>query len=49
MVYEKTGNRQVAAELTIKFWPNMHSFTASGEAITENTLLVNVPELITGK
>lgn len=49
MVYEKTGNRQVAAELTIKFWPNMHIFTASGEAITENTLLVNVPELIAGK
>jgi hypothetical protein len=48
MVYEKTGNRQVAAELTIKFWPNMHSFAASNVATTGNTLLVNVPVLIEG-
>lgn len=46
LVYEKTGNRNVASQLTIKYWDNAESFTASGERVTANTMLVNMPEIL---
>lgn len=46
MVYEKTGNRQIADQLVIKFWPDMESFTASGETVPVGGLLVNAPAII---
>ena len=46
LVFELTGNRQTADQLTIKHWPDMESFTQSGEAMTNSVLLVNLPEII---
>jgi hypothetical protein len=46
LVYEKTGNREIANQLSIKYWENAESFATSGEKVTENTLVVNVPEII---
>ncbi|MCS3795379.1 hypothetical protein [Niastella sp. OAS944] len=48
LVYEKTGNREVANSLIVKYWENEESYKASGEQVTTNTLLVNMPELISG-
>lgn len=47
LVFEKTGNRETANQLTIKHWESAEQFAASGERITPNTLMVNVPEIIT--
>lgn len=46
IVYEKTGSREVANQLTIKNYENQQSFLASGEPVNESTLLVNADELI---
>jgi hypothetical protein len=46
LVYEKTGNRDIASQLTVKYWDNAESFSASGEQVTANTLLVNMPEIL---
>jgi hypothetical protein len=46
LVYEKTGSREIASQLTIKYWNNAESFSVSGEQVTANTLLVNVPEIM---
>jgi hypothetical protein len=48
MVLEITGDRKTAEKLTVKQWPNMESFTGSGETVTKSGLLVNVPALIEG-
>lgn len=49
MVFEKTGNRQIADQLTVKYWPDIESFNASGEKLTPDVLLVNAPALIAEK
>jgi hypothetical protein len=46
LVYELTGSRETANQLTVKDWDDAESFSRSGERVTENTLVVNVPELI---
>jgi hypothetical protein len=46
LVYEKTGNRETAQQLNVKYWKNAAEFANSGEQVTESTLVVNMPELI---
>lgn len=46
MVFEITGNRKTAEQLTVKHWSDMESFTKSGDTLTTDILLVNVPDLI---
>lgn len=46
MVYEKTKNRKIADQLTIKYWENADSFSKSAEPVNENTLIVNATEII---
>lgn len=46
MVFEITGNRKTAEQLVVKHWPDAASFSASGETVTGNVMLVNVPALI---
>ena len=46
LVYEKTGSREKAGQLTIKYWDNQEAFSASREQVTPGTLLVNVPEIM---
>lgn len=47
IVYEITGNRKMADSLVIKTGPDIQSFTGSGKAVTDSTMLVNMPALIT--
>jgi hypothetical protein len=49
MVFEKTGSRQIADQLTVKFWPDIESFTVSGEKLSGDVLLVNAAALIAEK
>jgi len=49
MVFEITGDRTTAEKLVVKHWPDMESFSGSGESMAGNVLLVNVPALIDGK
>jgi hypothetical protein len=46
MIFEITGDRKNAEKITVKQWPDMESFAASGEQVTANTLVVNVPEIL---
>lgn len=46
LAYEKTGNRETAGHLTVKYWKDDAAFAHSGERAGENTLVVNMPELI---
>jgi hypothetical protein len=46
LVYDLTGNREVAKQLTVKVWKDAEGFSRSGERVTENTLIMNVPEII---
>jgi hypothetical protein len=46
MVFEITRDRKTAEQLKVKYWPDIESFTGSGETATNNALLVNVPALI---
>jgi hypothetical protein len=46
LVLEKTGSRETAGNLTIKWWNSEESFKASGEQVTGNTLIVNVPQIL---
>ena len=46
LIFEITGSRQTGEQLVIKYWPDIASFTASGEVMTGNTLLVNVPAIL---
>ncbi|HUP13772.1 MAG TPA: hypothetical protein VM187_16235, partial [Niastella sp.] len=49
LVLEKTGNRETADRLIIKYWDSEESFKASGAQLNGNTLMVNVPEIFSGK
>lgn len=46
MVYEATGNRELAKQVIVKHWPNVQSFQRSGETVNDNTLLVNVEAIM---
>ena len=46
LVYEKTGNRETAKQLIVKFWHDANEFANSGERVTDSTLVVNMPEII---
>jgi hypothetical protein len=46
MVFEKTTNRKTADQLTVKYWEDADSFSKSGEPVNENTMVVNVPEIL---
>jgi hypothetical protein len=46
LVLEKTGSRETANKLTIKGWESEESFKASGEQVSGNTLIVNVPQIL---
>jgi hypothetical protein len=46
LVFEMTGNRQTAEQLTIKHWPDKDSFSHSGESITYSALLIDLPVII---
>ena len=46
LVLEKTGNREIANQLTVKYWDSAESFSASGEQVTANTMVVNMPEIL---
>lgn len=36
----------MADALVVKFWPDRESFKASGEVITDNSFLVDVPAIL---
>ncbi|THU35961.1 hypothetical protein FAM09_21455 [Niastella caeni] len=46
LVYEATGDRRKAIEVVVKQWPDKEAFLKSGEAITNTTLLVDVPVIM---
>lgn len=46
MVYEKTGSRETASKLTIKYWEDADSYTRSGGPVNAHTLVVNVPAIL---
>jgi hypothetical protein len=48
LVYEKTGNRETAQQLAVKYWKDEDAFAASGERVTDSTLVVNMTGLIEG-
>lgn len=48
LVLEKTGSREIAGKLNVKWWNSEQSFKASGEQVTGNTLVVNVPQILFG-
>jgi len=49
LVFEITGNRTTADQLVVKHWPDMKSFSGSGESLTGNVLMVNIPALISAE
>jgi hypothetical protein len=46
LIYEKTGSRETASQLTVKYWTDATAFAASGEPVTGNVMVVNMPEII---
>jgi hypothetical protein len=46
LVFEMTGKRQAGEQLHIKHWPDAESFSTSGETITNNVLMVDLPALL---
>jgi hypothetical protein len=46
IIYEITGSRTAAEPVVIKQWPDMESYTRSGETMNNTTLMINMPELI---
>jgi hypothetical protein len=46
LVFEISGNRQTAEQLTIKHWPDKDSFSRSGDSITNSVLVVDLPDII---
>jgi hypothetical protein len=46
LIYEKTGSRETASQLTVKYWTDAAAFAASGEPVTGNVMVVNMPEII---
>lgn len=49
IVFEKTGNRELAGKLVIKHWLGKESFLSSGEKPSNNSLLINAEEIIVAK
>jgi hypothetical protein len=46
LIYEATGNRQLAAGVVVKHWANREEYLRSGERTDSSTLLVDVPAII---
>ncbi|OQP54596.1 hypothetical protein A4H97_21760 [Niastella yeongjuensis] len=46
LVYEITGNRQLASSLQIKQWPNENEYKKSGEKADSSVLVVDTKEII---
>jgi len=46
LVYEQTGSRQTAQQLVIKLWPDMETWTHSGDKLPPDALLIDVPAII---
>ena len=46
LVFELTGNRSIAEKLTIRVWADRSAFQASGHPVTEESLLVDAPEIL---
>lgn len=42
LIFEKTGNRQIAENIIIKSWPDIGAFQKSEEIISDSTLLIDV-------
>jgi hypothetical protein len=45
VIFEKTGNRQLAERMTIKQWPDKKQFSDSAHA-SQNTMIVDVEEIM---
>jgi len=46
LIFEKTGNRQIAEKTVIKCWNNKADFDKSGEFISNTMLLINMEEAL---
>ena len=46
LVFELTGNRTTAEKLTIRVWADRSAFQASGQPVTEGSLLIDGPEIL---
>jgi len=46
LVFESTGNRSVAEKLTIRVWADRQAFQASGNPVTEGSLLIDTPVIL---
>ena len=49
IIFEKTGNRQKAESIPIKSWADQETFKASGEAVGQGTLLIDLEKMIAGQ
>lgn len=45
-IYEATGNREQAAKVQVKQWAGKEAYLNSGEPLSSNTLLVDVPAIL---
>jgi len=46
LVYEQTGSRQTAEQLVVKLWPDIETWTHSGDKLPQDALLIDVPAII---
>lgn len=49
IVFEKTGNRELAEKLVVKHWLGKESYLQSGEKPPNNSLLIDAEEIIGGE
>jgi hypothetical protein len=45
LIFEETGDRQVAENIEIKSWPDNEAFRQSGEAVSDSALLLDVEKI----
>jgi hypothetical protein len=48
LIFEKTGDRQIAESVVIKSWPDRESFSKSGKSVSDSVLLIDVQGLFVG-
>jgi hypothetical protein len=46
LIYEATGNRQLASRVVVKQWASREAYINSGEVLNSNTLLIDVPAIM---
>ena len=46
LIYELTGNRKLADEITVKHWPNKEEYLKAHEELNSSILVVDVPDIL---